>query len=65
MNMSLFDKLLENPTYSSLFNQLSDEDKSIMLQSMRKLVEDFENGIILPYTTVVNNVSGTIDNRKP
>jgi len=46
--MSLFDELLKNEEYRKLFDQIPDDEKPILMSSLRKLVEDVETAIILP-----------------
>jgi len=46
--MSLFDEMLKDEDYKKLFDQLSDDQRPIIMDSIRKLVERVETTIIVP-----------------
>ncbi|MFA6049841.1 MAG: hypothetical protein WC761_01470 [Candidatus Paceibacterota bacterium] len=46
--MSLFDEMLKNEEYRKMFDQLSDDERPILMDSIRKLVEQVEKAIIIP-----------------
>lgn len=46
--MSLFDEMLKNEHYKKLFDELPDDERPILMESIRKLVEQVEKAIILP-----------------
>lgn len=48
--MSLFDEMLKDEDYKKLFDQLSDDQRPIIMDSIRKLVEGVETAVILPLT---------------
>lgn len=43
--MSLFDEMLKNDDYRRLFDNLPDDEKPILMHSVRKFVEDFEKSL--------------------
>lgn len=58
--MSLFDEMLKNKDYSRLFENLPAEEKSILLNSMRKMVEEIENNFINPLKNIKNELNKNI-----
>ncbi len=46
--MSLFDELLEKEEYKKLYENLPDDERPIVMEAMRKLVEQFEKTILIP-----------------
>lgn len=46
--MSLFDELLKNEEYRKLFEQLPDDERPVLMDSLRKFVDQVENSVILP-----------------
>lgn len=46
--MSLFDKMMENPKYRELFDRLPNDERAVLIDSVRKLVEQVETAIIIP-----------------
>ncbi len=53
--MSLFDEMLKDENYKRLFDQLSDDQRPIIMNSMRQLVEKIEETIIVPFTFIQKN----------
>lgn len=52
---SLFDEMLKNKEYSDLFDALPADEKPILMQSVRKFVEQFEK--------TLEDISEKIDKR--
>lgn len=52
---SLFDEMLKNKEYSDLFDSLPADEKPILMQSVRKFVEQFEKAL--------GNITEKIDKR--
>jgi hypothetical protein len=46
--MSIFDEMLKNKEYQSLLNKLPEDEKKAIMESLRRVAEDFENQIIKP-----------------
>ena len=43
--MSLFDEMMKNEDYKKLFDALPDDEKPILMNSVKKFVEDFEKSL--------------------
>ena len=46
--MTLFKEITGSKNYQDLLNQLPEDERQIVLQSLRELVENFEKGVIEP-----------------
>lgn len=62
--MSLFDKLLEEPEYKKLYESLPNDERPIMMDAMRKLVEQFEYSVIAPLNNIISGSSNNSSKNK-
>lgn len=46
--MSMFDEMLKNEHYKKLFDALPDDEKAVIMASVRKFVEEFEETVLKP-----------------
>ena len=46
--MTLFDEITQTKHYQVLLNQLPEDERQIILTSLKDLVENFEKGVIEP-----------------
>ena len=46
--MSLFDEISQTEQYQKLLKELPEDERRIVLESLRQLVENFEKGVIDP-----------------
>lgn len=46
--MSLFDEMMKNPKYRELFEKLPNDEKAVLIDSVKKLVDQVEAAIIIP-----------------
>lgn len=51
--MALFDDLMKKEEYRKLFDQLPEDQKPIIMESIRKLVEQFENNVLSPIQNLI------------
>jgi sulfur carrier protein ThiS len=51
--MTLFEEILENKTYSELLNNLPDDERPVILASLKKFVENFETKILQPTSKIL------------
>lgn len=52
--MSLFDEMLKNENYMKLFENLPAEERAILMNSMRQMVEEVEQKFIDPLKSLAN-----------
>lgn len=52
--MSLFDEIISSKQYQDLLNELPDDERKVVLESLRELVDGFEKGIIEPIEKLHN-----------
>lgn len=48
MSSKLFEEMLKNEAYRKLFDELPDDERKIIMDNIRKLVEQFEDAFIKP-----------------
>ena len=48
----VWEKLMNDPTYKSLLEQLPDDEKILVLKSLKELVDLFEKGLIEPFKKI-------------
>lgn len=46
--MTLFEEILENKTYADLINNLPEDERPIILNTLKKFVEDYEKNVLKP-----------------
>ena len=46
--MSLFDQMLKDENYKKLFDRLPDDEKAVIMASIRQFVEQFEKAVLQP-----------------
>lgn len=46
--MTLFDEIMESKHYKKLLEQLPEDERVVILDSLRKFVEEFENSVLVP-----------------
>lgn len=57
--MSLFDELLKQEQYRSLFDSYPDDQKELILEKVREFVEDAEKKILMPLKQASDIISTT------
>lgn len=57
--MSLFDDMMKNEEYRKMFDQFPDDQKPIIMERIRILLEDTENKILIPMQNVVQYIKKT------
>lgn len=55
--MSLFDEMMKNEEYRKMFDQFPDDQKPIIMERIRILLEDTENKILIPMQNVMQHVN--------
>ena len=50
--MTLFEEILENPMYADLLSKLPDDERPLVLESLKKFVDSYENNVILPIKNI-------------
>lgn len=54
-NMSdIWDKLMKDEKYQKLINQLPEDERELVLKSLKEIVLHFENGLITPLKNLQN-----------
>jgi len=46
--MTLFEEILKNKTYSDLLSKLSDDERPVILSTLKKFVDDYEKNVLNP-----------------
>jgi len=46
--MTLFEEILENKTYADLLSKLPDDERPVVLSTLKKFVDDYENRVLKP-----------------
>lgn len=46
--MTLFEEILENKTYADLISKLPEDERPVILNTLKKFVEDYENNVLRP-----------------
>lgn len=55
--MSLFDEMMKNEEYRKMFDQFPDDQKPIIMERIRILLEDTETKILIPMQNVMQHVN--------
>lgn len=50
--MTLFEEILKNKTYSDLLDSLPDDEKPVIMSTLKKFVDDYENTVLKPLKIV-------------
>jgi len=48
IDMTLFEEIMQNKTYSELLSKLPDDEKPLILDSLKKFVDTFETKVLHP-----------------
>lgn len=58
--MSMFDELMKNEQYRKIFDQFPDDQKPLLIERIKNLMDETENKLLKPVQEAVNNISTTI-----
>lgn len=50
----IWDKLMKDEKYQKLINQLPEDERELVLKSLKEIVLHFENGLITPLKNLQN-----------
>jgi len=50
----IWEKLMKDSRYTELLNQLPEDEKAVVMKSLKEIVELFENGLIEPIKNFKN-----------
>lgn len=55
--MTLFEEIIANEMYSTLLNKLPEDERPVVIESLKKFVDVFESKVLKPAKTVKRHTS--------
>jgi len=55
--MSMFDELMKNEQYRKIFDQFPDDQKPMLLERIKTLMDETENKLLKPVQEAINVIS--------
>jgi hypothetical protein len=61
--MSMFDELMKNEQYRKIFDQFPDDQKPLLIERIKNLMDETENKLLKPVQEAINVISTTIEKK--
>ena len=61
--MSMFDELMKNEQYRKIFDQFPDDQKPLLIERIKTLMDETENNLLKPVQDAINHVSMTFEKK--
>lgn len=61
--MSMFDELMKNEQYRKIFDQFPDDQKPLLIERIKNLMDETENKLLKPVQEAINVISVAIEKK--
>lgn len=61
--MSMFDELMKNEQYRKIFDQFPDDQKPLLIERIKTLMNETENKLLKPIQLAINHISTTYEKK--
>lgn len=59
----MFDELMKNEQYRKIFDQFPDDQKPLLIERIKNLMDETENKLLKPVQEAINVISTTIEKK--